>query len=1763
VARKKVCVIRMSGEDSPAAEGDRMGRFPGPNRLYGREGAVASLLEAYDRICRGQGEIVLVPGSSGVGKTSLVLEIRGPVRERNGFFLQGKFNQYQGNTPYFAIRQALTELAHELQSEDESLRLQWRAELRHAVGELGRLLVDLAPELDSLLGPQPPVAEISPVEARHRFAGVLRSFLDAVCRPEHPVVLFLDDWQWADTASMELLKQLQVGTTLRYLLVIASYRDNEVGPAHPLAATLEDLARQPVRVGVIEVSSLGVEDVRAWVTDLLRPAAHDPGALAELIHDRTHGNPFFTQSSLAFLHDFGLLYLDESRACWHWKAESAGALGLTDDVSELFRHRLRRLDPASQDLLTRAACLGNRFDVESVSVISRRAPDECRILLIALPDLVVPVEPGHRGASAPGEEPPAWFVFVHDRVQQAAYSLVPPADLPAMRLEIGRLLRARLAPEQLAERVFEVADHMNAGRLLVDDPAERVRAMELNVAAARKAWAATAYRAALEFHRAAGGFAAEPGLRDRLWGSHPALALAMFREWAESEFLEGDRVEAERLIEQAVAHARTPVEKAQALDTLIVHHTLRARYPEAIAAGRQALAALGIVLPEDDYESARADEVGRVRKFLEGRSIASLAGLPVMSDPEMCMAARILITMGPPCYRSHQRLWGVIVPKVVNLTLLHGNLPQVGYSHTAFGGLLCWDSSDFESARAFGDLATRLMTEVFQSPSDRSVYALMMGSSVRHWFHHLSRGSADYAEACEIGLQSGNLQYTAYAFGHDMYCRFYQGAALAGLIQESQSSLAFSRTRTNQWAIDLLEGGLRIFTALAASPEESPGAEELPEAEFLAGVEAHQNIQVTCIYRILKAFSLMVLGRHREALEVSDQGASILYTVGMQGLLPWPEHVFSRLLILTALAPDDAAALNADTREELERMLGQLRLWATHCPENFGHKYHLAQAELARLDHRSADAMGLYEQAIDGARTAGFVQWEGVANERAARFWLGLGNGRLGQVYLRQAYGCFERWGAGAKLELLETEYAGWLAADLPGLADPADATATQVRGALLEKQLRLLRGAGRHEAEARMRGEVERQAEELARATERLRAEVAERKRIEEELRLHRVQLEERVSQRTAALEASLEERRRGEAALAEGQKMFRTLVENSPDVIARYDRECRRIYVNPGYLEISRVPHERLLGTSPGEVSPLSRGGALALLDVLRRVLDGGAAEAVDVPWPHPDGVEHWYSIYASPESDQQGHIASVMTISRDITERRRAERALVESHALLNAVVEGTSDMVFVKDLEGRYRLINSAGARLMGRSVADVIGRNDEELLGPEVAGMIVGSDQKVLDAGNSQAFEETLTTSGVTRSFLVTKGVHRDSTGKAIGLVGISRDITEKKLLEEQFRQAQRMEAVGRLAGGVAHDFNNLLTVINGYSELVFGELHHDDPNRATLAEIRKAGERAATLTRQLLAFSRKQLLQPRVIGLNGRLSDLLNMLHRLIGEDIELTLIPGADPDLVNVDPGQFEQVIINLAVNARDAMPRGGRLIIETHNVELDAVSAVRHADARPGHYVLVIVSDTGEGMDQATRARIFEPFFTTKEQGKGTGLGLAMVYGFVNQSGGHLEVFSEAGRGSTFRVYLPRVAAADPVGAAPAEAPEVTAGTETVLLVEDEDAVRALSRVVLQASGYQVIEARNGIDAIRLAEGYAGPIDMLVTDLVMPQVGGRQLADHLLRVMPGMRVLFISGYTDETVLSEGGLAVGLAFLQKPFRPIELVRRVRATLDA
>ena len=636
--------------------------------------------------------------------------------------------------------------------------------------------------------------------------------------------------------------------------------------------------------------------------------------------------------------------------------------------------------------------------------------------------------------------------------------------------------------------------------------------------------------------------------------------------------------------------------------------------------------------------------------------------------------------------------------------------------------------------------------------------------------------------------------------------------------------------------------------------------------------------------------------------------------------------------------------------------------------------------------------------------------------------------------------------------------------------------------------------------------------------------------------------------------------ERRKAEVATRE----LAAIVESSEDAIVGKTLEGIIQTWNRGAEKLYGYPAEEAVGQLVSMLVPAE--AAEEIPRILESVRKGEAVRAYETLRRRKDGALVPVSVAVSPIFDSQGEVVGASTITRDITERKRAEQSLQESEERFRQLAENIEEVFYMEGPEGLpIEYISPAYEKVWGRTRASVYADplSWQQGIHPEDWPRLREQFEALVQRGSAPDTEFRVVRPDGTvrwvwnRAFMV-----RNEAGEALRTVGFAADITERKHLEAQLRQAQKMEAIGRLAGGVAHDFNNLLTIISGYGQLVLEALPEEDPLRSQVAEVLKASERATSLTRQLLAFGRRQVLAPRVLDLNEAIADTEKMLRRLIGEDIELVAIPARDLGHVKADPGQIEQVILNLAVNARDAMPEGGRLTIETSSVMLDEAYADQHVSVQPGPYVMLAVSDTGHGMDSDTQAHLFEPFFTTKEKGKGTGLGLATVYGIVKQSGGYIWVYSEPGQGTTFKVYLPRIQEAVEATPPPPVERTATGGSETILLVEDDSSVRSLVHGVLASRGYKLLVARNAEEALILCEQHKGPIHLLLTDVVMPGISGRDLAERLNPFHREMTVLYMSGYTDNAIVHHGVLDANVRFLQKPFSPLTLANKVRAILD-
>jgi two-component system, cell cycle sensor histidine kinase and response regulator CckA len=643
-------------------------------------------------------------------------------------------------------------------------------------------------------------------------------------------------------------------------------------------------------------------------------------------------------------------------------------------------------------------------------------------------------------------------------------------------------------------------------------------------------------------------------------------------------------------------------------------------------------------------------------------------------------------------------------------------------------------------------------------------------------------------------------------------------------------------------------------------------------------------------------------------------------------------------------------------------------------------------------------------------------------------------------------------------------------------------------------------------------------------------------------------------------SVSVDITEREKKADASEESEEKYRLLVENSLQGLAII-QEARIIFCNKAFCEISGYSAEELLSFSDAItlIHPDDR-------ELVKKRHDSRVkGVAIDQHYEYrivrKDGRVRLLEVYASLVEYNGKSAAQIVHI--DITERRQAEEDLKESREYLNQIINRISDPIFVKNRKHSFVLVNDALCEFAGHRREEFYRGSSFEGMPQDLAAALWEEEEEVFTTGKEIIAETTINDRhGAARTLMTKKSLLTDKNGNK-QIVGVLREITEYKRLEAQFRQAQKMEAVGILAGGVAHDFNNLLNVINGYCELILDDLSLDNPMRKDLEQIREAGQRAANLTTQLLTFGRKQILQPKIINLNDVIAHASTMLRRLIGEDIELVSISQPNLELIHADPGQIHQIIMNLAVNARDAMPNGGKLTIETENIDFDEIYLKDHLAGKTGPYVMLAISDNGIGMDAAVQEHLFEPFYTTKKNGRGTGLGLSTVYGIVKQSNGFIWVYSEPGKGATFKIYFPRVKGGAANDAVDKKTGSGFQGSETVIIVEDEASVRALAGKILRGLGYRVIEAAEGMEALRISKKFDQEIQLILTDVVMPGMSGSTLVSQLKTERPGIKALYVSGYTDDAIIHHGVLESNVAFLQKPFTAEGLSRKVREVLDA
>ena len=926
-------------------------RFQVVSKLYGRDREIASLLQTFERARLGRAEMMLVGGYSGVGKTALVQEVYKVLSRTRGYFVSGKFDQLQRNVPYSALVAAFRDLVRQVLAENEEVLGSWRRRLQNALAPNGQVMVDVLPDLELIIGPQPEAPELDAAEAVNRFRHVVVNLVRAACSEEQPLVIFLDDLQWADSATLNFLEVVMTDDKMKHLLLIGAYRDNEVGAMHPLPRAVEHIRRQGGRAVEMSLDPLGLDDVVRLVTDTLRRTTDQVRPLAKLVVQKTEGNPFFAGQFLRALHRDGLILLERpehgGRPRWEWDIEAIRHAAMTDNVVDLLLGKLRRLDPRTQDALRHGACLGNRFDLTTLAVIcstsregayARLAPALTEELLRPLSEL--------RASRADDVLSPIVveeLCFQHDRVQQAAYALFEESERHAVHLDIGRRLLGAFDGEARAARIFEIVDHLNLGRSLIDEAAESQRLARLNLEAGTKAWEATAYAAAVKYLRIAYEL-----LPDDPWQVDYGLTVAVFRLLAEVEYLNGDFERCRELVDITLREARTNIEKAEVYCTRIIQLTQAAEFTEAIESGQRALALVGVDLPLDHLDEAAQRELGKVAALLEGKDISALKGSPDIEDPEKALAQRCIKHLTIAAFLFNQELFPVVTALSVQLSLTYGHAPESALTYANYGLVIGAFMGRYHDGHAFGQLALEVCDR-FHGKAPTAAVCLVVGSELLPWVRPIRDAIPVIDKGYRDGLDTGDILWSGYLIMYRVVLDTVQGVPVDDLLGQLPEQIGFAERTQNVGARNGMLAHQVVLSTLAgktASAEEF-AAGDLSEQDFLTLCEENHSSMALCFYKILKAQALYLFGRPAEALALTREIEPLLsFIVNHPNLA---DHALYQGLSLAALAGDESGAERAASLEGIGTCLAQLGVWAEACPENYAAKRDLLAAEAARL----------------------------------------------------------------------------------------------------------------------------------------------------------------------------------------------------------------------------------------------------------------------------------------------------------------------------------------------------------------------------------------------------------------------------------------------------------------------------------------------------------------------------------------------------------------------------------------------------------------------------------------------------------------------------------------------------------------------------------------------------------------------------------------------------------------------------------------------
>jgi PAS domain S-box-containing protein len=1607
-----------------------------PEKLYGRAKEIDALLASFDRVvASGRPELVLVSGYSGIGKSSVVNELHKVLVPPRGLFAWGKFDQYKRDIPYATLAQAFDSLIRPLLSKSEAEFNYWCDVLREALGPNGQLMVDLVPELELLVGKQVPLPDLPPQDAQRRFQLVVRRFISVFARLEHPVTLFLDDLQWLDAATLNLLEDLLIKPNVRHLMLIGAYRDNEVSPTHPLMGKLETIREAGASVHHIVLAPLGSADVEMLLADSLHSQVARVAPLAQLVHEKTAGNPFFAVQFIQTLAEEGLLTFDHGDRVWSWDLNRIRAIGYTDNVVDLMVGKLNRLPIRTQQALAEFACLGNSAEVATLSLVHGRVlrspakPDEgvtsdeevhAELWEAARLELIV-----RFGGS---------YKFVHDRVQEAVYSLIPEESRAGVHLRIGRLLATHIAAENREEAIFEIVNQINRGATLITSGEEREQLAQFNLIAGKRARNAAAHAAALKYFAAGGALLSE----DR-WERGCPLIFALNLAHAECEYLSGNTSAAKKRLETLSRRAATLVDCAAATCLQIELYTNSDQADRAIKVALDFLESAGTSWSPHPSDLDVSQEFEQIWRQLGERSIEQLIDLPPLADPVCSALLDVLTAAHAPAHFTDVNLLALIIARMVNLSIGHGNGDGSPLGYVYLGIILESRFGDYKAGFRLGKLGVDLVERAGLDRFKAHAY-LNFGNAINPWTRHV-RTSLDLLQtALSAANRSGHLTFAAYSYTNLIAAHLFTGDLLPDVQRFADSALAFVQQTGFGTGVDLILGHLGLIRALRGL---TPDLSKFNHATF-DEIRFEQHIaddpalgMSACWYWIRKLQACFLAGDLVSALSAALKAESLLWTCpgflvvadfhfyagltrashygalsnekisehslpslsgvqfgGETSPLLQPSNTPSPLPPGTQQSQEHGAP--SELLEKLTAHQKQFKAWAETCAENFQNRYLLLSAEMARTQGRPLDAEGLYQEAIHSAHANGFIQNESLARELAARFYAERGLEDIAQLYLRKARYGYLRWGATGKVRQLDELYP-----ELRDREEEPTPTATSTIGKSVE-HLDLAT---------------------VIKVSQSVSGEIFFEKLIDT---LMRTAIEHAGAQRgVLILHRGADQRIEAEAitsgeAISVGLGEKATATADVPESIVNYVVRTRETVM------LDDAATENPFSTDP--YIRRHRARSILCLPLINQGKLSGALYLENNLAPH---------VFSSAKTAVLKLVASQAATSFEIT---RLYGDLEEREAKIRRLVESNIIGIFIWNLEGQIIEANEAFLHMVNHTSEDLVaGRlNWKDLTPPEWYDITQRGAVQLKATGILEPYEkEYFRNDGSRVSVLVGSAVFEKGQNEGVAFV---LDLTEQKQAEEALQKAQaelahvtRVLTVGELTASIAHEVNQPLAAIvtNGNAGLRW--LNADSPNleetNLAIRRIIRDAMRASEIVSRVQALFKKAPAVQEPVEINEIIDEVLLILHPEINRhQVSLQTQLVSNLPIVFGDRIQLQQVILNLILNAIQAMssvaegPRRLEVISEAFYRRSGSNLGENQDDGMGGissTTVLVTVRDSGPGLDPQSIDRLFDAFYTTKPQG--LGMGLAISRSIIEAHAGRLWAKPNAPLGAVFQFTVP----------------------------------------------------------------------------------------------------------------------------------------------